>query len=162
MSGKAKGIFFYVLPTPGIGLLALAKLPCPSVARNSPDLGSMLSLTQAECWWPVNTEAPRCFLQLMEWMRPLGDPPKMTEIYFSSSLNGDLEKSKRDLEGKKKESDVSYTLEFWTNIYTHNTSTCICVPVITIYIHTHIHTNVLEDFGRVLKGVPQLSFNLND
>lgn len=36
----------------------------------------------------------------------------MTEIYLSSSLNGDLEKIKRDLEGKKKESDILYTSEF--------------------------------------------------
>ena len=74
----------------------------------------------------------------------------MTEIYFSSILNGDLEQIKRDLEGEKKESDISYTLEFWTNIYTHNTFTCICVPVIIIYIHTHTHPH--RCFGGFWKG----------
>ena len=41
--------FFYLLPNPGTGLLALAKMPCPSVVGSGPDLGNMWA-------WPEQNE----------------------------------------------------------------------------------------------------------
>lgn len=95
MSGKGRAIFFYFPSHPGIGLPILVKMPSPSVPR----LRQHVNLTQAERWWPVNTEAPKGFLQRRELTRPLGAPLKMTEIYFSSGLK----QIKCDLEGKKEE-----------------------------------------------------------
>lgn len=144
---EVNGDFFLFLSHPTHWGLSTGQGFLLQCGQKQPRLRPHVSLTQAEHWWPVNTEAPRCFLQLIQLTRPLGAPTKMTEIFFSSSLNRDLEQIKSDLEGKRKESDISCTLVFWTKIHTDSKYTHICVCII-VYMHIHTFTQV---FWRILE-----------